>query len=308
MNQTKEDEIERIRSEFPFNEPLYLVLLVIAFLSIISFVILPILSCLKSKPAQNEICIYTYIFLITNLIHTLAYTLNRSFKYKTQFKLYIENNILCYSQSIIFIFFSLSRNLWIFFITYIKYITIVKQKDLNLKYKTYLMIFCIIGFGVPLLFTLFYDFKDVLGLGEYDCWIKEGEYKYGVALLIIKNLITLVVLIFCVLIMRYIYNSLKMSSKEKKREGMKFITKTLAFPMIKIICEIVSLITTILLEIFKSVSKYLGYSMLLIGAIQGVLFPLILLFTSDLLRKDKKEEKISISDYELDSSLVDDYD
>ena len=82
---------------------------------------------------------------------------------------------------------------------------------------------------------------------------------------------------------------MKLSSRENKKEAFKFGAKTLAFPLIQILFAIVPLIYMILLD-FVTKSEILGILTLILASAHGVIFPLIYLFTSDLLKAQTENE------------------
>ena len=293
-NENNED-VETIRSKFPSNEPIYIVLIIIAILSTIGFAVLTILAILKRNHNNKDLFIFSNNFLIVNLIYSLASILNFSFEYNNKNYIYYNSNFLCMSQAFLLLFCSFSRDLWILFITIIKYITIVGQKNIFDNYRFYFFPFCVIGYGVPLLGMLFFYFQGKIGVAELDCWfikIDKDDHSskwYGTAFYIAKNIILAAVLILCIIIIRYLSKTLKLSSRENKKEAFKFGAKTLAFPLIQILFAIVPLIYMILLD-FVTKSEILGILTLILASAHGVIFPLIYLFTSDLLKAQTENE------------------
>ena len=126
-NENNED-VETIRSKFPSNEPIYIVFIIIAILSTIGFAVLTILAILKRNHNSKDLFIFSNNFLIVNLIYSLASILNFSFEYNNKNYIYYDSNFLCMSQAFLLLFCSFSRDLWILFITIIKYITKLVKK------------------------------------------------------------------------------------------------------------------------------------------------------------------------------------
>ena len=86
-NENNED-VETIRSKFPSNEPIYIVLIIIAILSTIGFAVLTILAILKRNHNSKDLFIFSNNFLIVNLIYSLASILNFSFEYNNKNYIY----------------------------------------------------------------------------------------------------------------------------------------------------------------------------------------------------------------------------
>ena len=292
------DAINEIRGTFPFNEPLYVILVIIVAFSLILFVSFILLTFIAKVKVTLRINIILNL-LVVNFIQTLSYILNYSFEYEKKYYLYIENDFLCAAQSIILISFSMSRDFWILIISYVTYENVVKNNYFKLSTTIYFIFFCVLGYLVPAGIILFYKFNKVLGICELNCWIrKENVGKaifpgYSLFVYIFKFVLISGVIVFTVLIMQYL---LQVSEKDRqmRKEVKKFGWKMLMFPLVQIVTGLFPSIYTFLLSFFDSQPYFMKFATLFFGCIQGILFPLCYLFNSEIktvfIKKTKNED------------------
>ena len=305
------DDISEIREKFPFNEPLYVILVVIVAFSLILFVSFILLTFIAKVKVNLRINIILNL-LVVNFIQTLSYILNYSFKYQNKYYLYIDNEFLCAAQSIILISFSISRDFWILIISYVTYENVVKDNFFKSNTTIYFLFFCVLGYLVPTGIILFYKYNNVLGICELNCWIrKENVGKaifpgYSLFVYIFKFVLIAGVIVLTGLVIKYL---LQVSEKHRqlRREVKKFGWKMLMFPLVQIVTGLFPSIYTFLLSFFDSQPDFMKFATLFFGCIQGILFPLCYLFNSDIrtvfIKKIKNED---IDDNIEEKDLLDD--
>ena len=92
------------RSKFPGNEPMYIVLLLIAILSFIMLLFLLCLSHIARVKVTFRIMVILNL-LAANFLQTIGFILNFSFEYDSKYYTYFDSNFLCQTQSMLLIGF-----------------------------------------------------------------------------------------------------------------------------------------------------------------------------------------------------------
>ena len=266
------------RSKFPGNEPMYIVLLLIAILSFIMLLFLLCLSHIARVKVTFRIMVILNL-LAANFLQTIGFILNFSFEYDSKYYTYFDSNFLCQTQSMLLIGFSMSRDFWVVMVTILTFCNVFYNKEFTRKNWMVFGCFCTVSYGFPLVVILFYAYKGVFGVCELNCWIKKesindiGYPGYGTFVYGIKAICMGLVVILTVLIIKHLF-SLKGSPELDTKAVRRYALKMLMFPGVQFIAGFVPSIYTFLLEVRHQTSVRLGFITLFFGSIQGVLFPI----------------------------------
>ena len=273
-----DSEIIKQRSLFPGNEPMYIVLLLIAILSSIMLILLLYLSYIARVKVTFRILVIINL-LAANFLQTIGFILNFSFEYDSKYYTYFNSNFLCQTQSILLIGFSMSRDFWVVMITILTFLNVFFNKEFTRKNWMVFGCFCVVSYGFPLMVILFYSYKGVFGVCELNCWIKKeskndiGYPGYGTFVYIIKFICMGFVIILTVLIIKHLF-SLKGSPDLDTKAVRRYALKMLMFPGVQFLAGFVPSIYTYLLEVRHQTQLSLGFITLFFGSIQGILFPI----------------------------------
>ena len=271
-------EIVNQRNQFPGNEPMYIVLLLIVILSLIMLLFLWLLSLIARVEVTFRILVIINL-LAANFLQTLGFILNFSFEHNRKYYPYFDSTFLCQTQSILLIGFSMSRDLWVVMITIVTFFNVFYNKEFSKKNWMLFVIFCLVSYGIPLSVVLFYVSQGVFGVCELNCWIKkeslddDGYPGYGTFVYGIKFICMGTVIVLTVLIIKHLF-TMNASFDLNKKEVKRYALKMLMFPGVQFLAGFIPTIYTLLLEMMKSTSVSLGFITLFFGSIQGVLFPI----------------------------------
>lgn len=271
--------IQAQRDYFPGNEPVYISLIVIVILSYFLFMLYLYFTFKgKIKCTFNSSIILN--LLCVNFLNTNAYLLNYSFFKDGQFYLYFDNDNLCEVQSFLTIFTSLSRDIWVVITIFVTFQSIVNSKKYDRSNLTMFLLFCLGSYIFPLLITILYGLRGLFGVSDFNCWIKieKSTSVYAFLLYFIKWICVSGVVYFSFRIIKNLIGLPKDNIDNKT--FLKQSIKMLSFPFILVVSNLIPFFYTFLSLCSVSISKYYGAVVVIVGGIQGILYPLCYLINS----------------------------
>lgn len=293
--------------------PMYYTCLVIAIIAVLLTITFWVITFTKKITRST---IYNFLLNLSLVagIHSLGYSLNWvNLISDTKSELYIDNDGLCITQSVISLFSLVGIELWISIMVFRIYYEmsdminrinckefdqedyIEDNVELIPKISTVSLIICYcIGYGIPLLITIVFGSAGVLGMGSLICWIDShsGE-MWKLALIVIKG----GTIVFCLIISILVVKKQVPNEKEKGCCFWKGKKMTILFlPLIQIAGALPSGIYRILVNIDKTygIIPVLRNIDIICLSSQGIFYPLFFAYICGIYRiifPPKIEEK-----------------
>lgn len=256
----------------PFDQPLYIIILIFAIISVVLSMIIIILSlCAKNKLSYTFTLILNLIFI--SMIHTISYCLNWT---------YNNNNhtffpdILCTLQSFLLVSSTLSEEFWLTIITIKSYKMFISKTSIKLSISCLdYFIFFLLCYVFPLWVSSLYLYFGLYGANNLNCWVKSDNYFLGLILYCHKWINAIITIIFSYKILRK-FNSIDITETKAIKDSKELILRVLLFPLIQLIGGLIPSIYTVFVA-FDIQMDFLSVPTLISGASHGVSFPLLYL-------------------------------
>lgn len=220
---------------------IYTIVLVLGLITLplLLFSIIILITNANAKPAKYKLIL---TLSITTFFCTLSYIIPWE---KVKF-----DKPLCVFQANLMLIFETSQYLMSMLVGYHTRFVILYKKGVDTGFsKIQLLIYGLIGFGIPLLLLIIANVKGAVGYCSPWCWIKEDKsiinYIYRIIIYIIMIGSQLLNVFFSVSIIRNLNNDPSISNDQKKKHKT-LIYKMLKYPICLLICIIPGLINRIL--------------------------------------------------------------
>lgn len=284
----------------PFTENIYIILFVIALLSVILTTFVLVISKIKSTSISiTNSFIYKYLklLLISTTVHSVGYVLNWIVKEDGKAA---YGEFFCSLQSIVLVFTCQNQEVWVCCITMICYKGVVRRKYYSSsEHKPLFIISLLLGLLMPSIIVIIYLLCGATGYFGLYCWIDEElNQGYIIGLYICKYLLIAFNLIVSFILV--IYVSKVDSSNEENKQIRLFCFKTLVIPII----EVVMNITTLILRL-TSCPKPNS----IISSLQGIIYPLYIGWYAEIYQgycnKTTSDNYYKMSDPQTEIGLID---
>lgn len=282
----------------PFTIDIYIILFVIALLSVILTTFVLVISKIKSTSISiTNSFIYKYLklLLIASTVHSVGYVLNW-----IDGKAAAYGEFFCSLQSTVLVFTCQNQEVWVCCITMICYKGVVRRKYYSSSENKHLYIISLLlGILMPSIIVIIYLLCGATGYFGLYCWIDEKVNQgYIIGLYICKYLlIAFNVIVSFILV---IYVSKVDSSNEENKQIRIFCFKTSVIPII----EVVMNITTLILRLS---SRPIPNS--IISSLQGIIYPLYIGWYAEIYQgycnKTTSDNYYKMSDPQTEIGLID---
>lgn len=244
-----------------FTDNTYIILFIIAVLSIILTTFVLIISKGKStSTSTTNSFIYKFLklLLITTTCHSVGFVLNWIKDDKS-----MHGNFMCDLQSVVLIFTCQNQEVWVTCVTVICYKGVVKRQYYSsIEHKLFFIFSLLFGILVSCLITLIYLLFGATGPFVSYCWVKENNDGFIIGLYICKYLLIAFNLIIAFILVIYVLKT--GSTNEGDKQIRIFCFKTLIIPIIQGVINI----TTLILRLNEAKVNPI------ISSLQGIIHPL----------------------------------
>ena len=160
--------------DFFFADEYRIIVNIILFLAIISFVIIIYLVCSKKNSSFSIIFKIMLNVMISALLSGIGYIFN--WKKEDENNFIFEDGVMCKIQSIILGLFQTSRES---FLVLLSFLIFLNYKNPNFNFDKYKTLFSIIinffGYGIPLIANIIYIVSDGYGKSDLFCFTKKQK-------------------------------------------------------------------------------------------------------------------------------------
>ena len=236
---------------------LYVILAVISVISLLLTLCLFLFS-MAFHQTKSFILFLIINMLISNLFHVVSYIINWVVGGKNIF----NSTFLCYTQSIIMIASSISQEFLVAAIAVILNFTI-RHSGSRIENNRFILTFLFIFLFdvIPLILSLIFYAKGLLGVNKLYCWfiLSGNQFRW-----IVYGLRWVAIVFSLVFSLKILFYVLSIKDDEPDGEELKTFGKKLCY----------TLLFNYSVPLFGSESPWLQIATVLVGSLQGILYPI----------------------------------
>ena len=291
--------------------------LIFSLISLI-LIIIVIILLIKSKKKRKLSFVSIIILILTGstFLIPFSYSINGIYKGYLFFGNDKHDNSsdakasnACKLQGFIVIFSQICTDIWVLFLIYYQYLIYIKKKKLSIKKnRTNLIILCVVGSVVPLIFSTYYLIQDQYKVSEYKyCFLKFkwGEHnktndKVSIYIFSSIHIITFILQLYYIIKIIIFYNE-KLKNINDKVKVIRTLFQLLAFPSLYILSLFFYTINNIQYFFNKKPSLIIvKIGNFLINSC-SIIIPIVIIISFGLIKKNKY---LTIENYDMNRSIT----